>query len=250
MSTTFNLEKEEEKVKFMLEKRDIKNMIAAVALNIDVSGSMRSIFTSGTVQKALQRVLPVALNFDDNRNLDVNLFSEDDAEIESVTEDNFATFVQDEILDEDLDLMWSGTKYAGAIKMNLEKYGLYKSKSKTGFFARLTGSNTEKTLQSDTETGYPAVVYMLTDGENSDKSETENLFKQIEAANSNIYFLFIGIGQERFSFIKSMADEFKNVGFVKADDLAETAEDDKMYDLLLPEELTQWLRTKNTVATK
>ena len=69
--TTFKLEKPEEEIRrvgFVLQKQGIHERIPAqVGLNIDVSGSMQDLFSNGIVQSALERVLPVALYFDDDR---------------------------------------------------------------------------------------------------------------------------------------------------------------------------------------
>lgn len=72
--TTFKLHKPEEEVRrvgFVLQKQGIHERIPAqVGLNIDVSGSMSDLFKSGAVQAALERILPVALYFDDDGRID------------------------------------------------------------------------------------------------------------------------------------------------------------------------------------
>ena len=77
--TTFKLEKPEEEVRrvgFVLQKQGIHERIPAqVGLTIDVSGSMQDLYQSGIVQAAIERVLPVALYFDDDGTIDAWVFS-------------------------------------------------------------------------------------------------------------------------------------------------------------------------------
>ncbi|PZM14893.1 VWA domain-containing protein [Rhizobium tubonense] len=68
--TTFGLQKPEDEIRrvgFVLETQGIHERIEAqVGLNIDVSGSMKELYEKGVAQSALERVLSVALNFDED----------------------------------------------------------------------------------------------------------------------------------------------------------------------------------------
>lgn len=74
-----NLSKEEsikkislrkDKVISLAKERDLSGVKSRVALALDFSGSMSSLFEDGTVQSIIERLIPLALNFDDNGELD------------------------------------------------------------------------------------------------------------------------------------------------------------------------------------
>ena len=56
-------------------KIDMSKHVARVALAMDYSGSMCDLFDNGSVQKVITRLLPIALKFDDNGELESWLFS-------------------------------------------------------------------------------------------------------------------------------------------------------------------------------
>lgn len=56
-------------------KIDMTKHVARVALAMDYSGSMSNLFRNGSVQETVSRLLPIALRFDDNGELESWLFS-------------------------------------------------------------------------------------------------------------------------------------------------------------------------------
>ncbi len=53
-----------------LEKRDLLDCVARVALVLDISRSMTDRYRDGTVQEIVNRTLPLAVQFDDDGELD------------------------------------------------------------------------------------------------------------------------------------------------------------------------------------
>lgn len=49
-----------------LEKPELKGLTSRVAVVLDYSGSMNQLYKDGTVQAVLERLFPLALQFDDN----------------------------------------------------------------------------------------------------------------------------------------------------------------------------------------
>ena len=62
-------------VKLNLEKFNLTSQPARVGFVFDDSGSMEHLFNNGTVQAILEKIFPIALNFDDNGAADSWLFS-------------------------------------------------------------------------------------------------------------------------------------------------------------------------------
>lgn len=247
--TTFRLQKPEEEVRrvgFVLEKQGIHERIPAqVGLNIDVSGSMSGLFSSGTVQSALERVLPVALYFDDDGRIDTWVFSHNErmASLTPVTASSYRGYVQREITDnpELQKILWGGTDYAPVIRSNLMAYGLLEEQDAGGLLGMIFGKKRD-TFGEETRSGVPAINYFLTDGMNSDHGAAWRLLSEAEYAESQIYYVMVGIGNDEFKFLREAAEEFPNVGFVRATDLGRFVGGDDAYEKLLPAELCSWLK--------
>lgn len=247
--TTFKLEKPEEEVRrvgFVLQKQGIHERIPAqVGLTIDVSGSMQDLYQSGIVQAAIERVLPVALYFDDDGTIDAWVFSNGDrnGRIASATVKNYDGFVEREILRNSQlrEVLWGGTDYGPVIRANLAYYGLLEQREASNFILRLFGG-TEEALNETTRSGVPAINYFLTDGANSDRAEAWAILERARRAESQIYYVMVGIGDDDFEFLQQAADAFPNVGFVSARNLGAFVGSDDAYEKLLPEELCTWLK--------
>lgn len=235
--TTFQIEKEVEKVRFVLEKRGIDHVVRArVGLNLDVSGLMKELYQQGVVQRVVERVLPLGLACDDDGEIDVWGFSNAAALACVATRENYSGIVEQEMLDGDLEhVLWGGTEYAPAIQANLNHYGLLTSPT-GGFFRRLFG------IQQTPAVSLPVINYFLTDGENSDERAALDLFEQIEQKEAQIYYQLIGVGNAKFQFLRQAAERFPNVGFLAVTDLTTFVADDGIYEQLLPKELCAWLK--------
>jgi hypothetical protein len=235
---SFDLTKSVAKAKFTLEKKKIPNTRASVVLNLDVSGSAKGLFNSGLMQHCAQIVAGLAINLDDNGNLDIFTFADTDhytTQIQpGMTAANYANYVQERILNGSVPL-WGGTHYAQIIKANLKMLGFYKS----GFFGTK--------LVSDNGSGYPALIMTLTDGENFDQPETLKILAQCQDAKVNAYFLFIGVGSADFRNIIEAGDRYSNVGFLNIQDLNKFIESDDAYSQLLPDELVAWFKSTSRV---
>ncbi|UVD56155.1 VWA domain-containing protein [Rhizobium sp. Pop5] len=247
--TTFKLHKPEEEVRrvgFVLQKQGIHERIPAqVGINIDVSGSMNGLFKSGAVQAAIERILPVALYFDDDGRIDTWVFSNGNAmaSIIPATAKNYEDYVEREIITNPaLDgVLWGGTDYGPVIRSNLMAYGLMEEQNAGGLLGMIFGMRRDR-FGEETRSGVPAINYFLTDGENADRDAAWELLEKAEHAESQIYYVMVGIGDERFDFLREAAEQFPNVGFVRVKDLGEFVGSDDAYQKLLPAELCAWLK--------
>lgn len=80
-----------------LAKRKLEGMRAQVVLLVDHSGSMRPEFASGQVQQLINRILPLALLFDDDGNIPTIPFDGKIWPTLNVNASNFSTVVSDSI---------------------------------------------------------------------------------------------------------------------------------------------------------
>ena len=247
--TTFKLQKPEEEVRrvgFVLKKQGIHERIPAqVGINIDVSGSMKFLFESGAVQAAIERILPVALYFDDDGRIDAWVFSDGDnmASIRPITAQTYPDYVNREILGDPRlrGIIGGRTDYGPVLRSNLMTYGLIEEKAPGGLLGMIFGLSRE-TYGEETRSGTPAINYFLTDGENEDHEAAWDILSRAENAESQIYYVMVGIGDHNFRFLRRAAATFPNVGFVSVRDLGEFVGSDDAYEKLLPSELCTWLK--------
>lgn len=202
---------------------DIGEHKARVVVVLDYSGSMNRMYKDGTVQETLDRLVPFGLMFDDNGEIDVYRFEYESKELKPLTIDNYDTYVQDVIKPNWGDM--GGTKYAPVLKDINSKY------FKKSLFGKVKDSS-------------PVFVIFITDGDNSDKGDTNKIV--VETAKNNMFIQFIGIGNESFSYLQKLDDlsgrECDNTGFVKFSDIRKLS-DDELYNKVL-EQYPDWLKEK------
>lgn len=209
---------------------NITNEKAQVVLALDFSGSMSSLYSNGSVQELLERLLPLALQFDDNGSIDFFLFHdgvipEEDITLKSI--DGLANKVRSRH-------SMGGTNYAPVINDIVNKFaGSLVSKAK-GFLGGLFGKSS--TTVEKTKLEHPVYVIFITDGVNDDKSDAELAIRN--ASNNGIFFQFVGIGGASFPFLEKLDDlsgrVIDNANFFKTPDLSKVSDQD-LYRLLLTE---------------
>lgn len=151
---------------------------ARVAFVIDISGSMEPAYKKGSVQEIVEKIFPIAINFDDNAEMDVWIFEDGFRRMPAMNKDNYYGYVQREILDKKC--KFGGTSYAPVLK-DVAKYYLE-----------------EKPEPS------PVYVIFITDGDNFDKSETTKVVKEL--SNYPIFLQFVGVGNAGFDYLEKLDD--------------------------------------------
>ena len=215
------------KVGLSLEKKGLSSHLAKVALCLDISGSMNSLFRSGAIDQLVQRILALGLNFDDNGEIDVFLFGKNAHEYGTLNASNYTTFVQNMLQRYPLEV---GTSYGKAIQMIRSFYNAQNDK-------------------------LPTYVMFVTDGNTSDQSLTESEIKN--ASHEPMFWQFMAIGkrpdknagffkkifQSDFSFLESLdtlPERFiDNANFFLVENPNELS-DEELYELLM-QEYPSWL---------
>lgn len=214
----------------LTKSKGIESQKAQVMLCMDISGSMADMYRSGLVQDVIERIVPIAMQFDDNGELDLYMFESDCRKHKNnVKLDNIENFVNREIIGK---YLFGGTNYGPPIKMIQDDVI---GEVKSGFFGFGSKSATKK-LQ------YPAYVIFITDGENGDHAEAE--YAITEASKHGIFFQFVGIGNASFNFLKrldNLSGRFiDNANFFQIKDIKSTSDSD-LYSKLLGE-FPEWLK--------
>lgn len=223
VSNKVNLLKErEQKVGISLAKKTKEDIKIEAGFALDVSGSMRGLFTNGIVQNVVERLFPIAVKMDRNKELDMFLLSSNCCDVEnSITIGNFEGFVDSEIIKSNKynDVLWHCTNYAPVLQLILDKY-----KSST----------------------LPVYIMFIVDGGNDDKKQTEEIMREL--SKYPIFIQFVGIGNARFDFLEKLDNltdrVVDNANFFKVSDI-NSMSDNELYDKLL-NEFPTWLKEART----
>ncbi len=192
-----------------LEKHCLQETIARICLVLDASGSMYVQYNTGKVQAMIDRLLPLAVHFDDNGELDVFAFSTKVLELPAATLNNYANFI---------DTAERGWKKWGMMSTNNEPAVI------------------QKVIDYYKGTSLPVFVIFISDGGVSQNTAIKNLLTS--ASSLPIFWQFIGIGGRNYGVLEKMdtmtGRVVDNCGFFALDDLNSVSEQE-LYDRLLSE---------------
>jgi hypothetical protein len=236
------------KADISIQKANLTNHQAKVALCLDISASMNSLYSSGKIQRFAEKILALGCWFDDNGSIDIFLFGSKAHKAGEMTLTNFKTFIP-KVLNQYP--MEGGTYYGKVMKMIRSFYfPLGRGESRNSAFASTK----------------PVYVMFVTDGATADNSETEQQIKW--SSFEPIFWQFMAIGKSRkdvkgkgflggllakalasdFSFLEqldTMSDRYiDNADFFSVED-PETIADQELYDLLMTE-YPNWVKLAKT----
>lgn len=242
------------KVGIVLTKRNVSaDIMAQVGVAFDITGSMQQLYTEGTMQTLAERLLAVALRFDDNGNLDAWSFCTSSDELPGVTERNYSNYVFESLINNPKIDKWGSTNFAPVLN-NVKKFyfGSMQNRPKMiekeadGFFGKLFGKKKEVMVREtvnvpgQNDGKMPVYLMFVTDGDCFDSTEAEYVLESLK--DKNIYIEFIGVGVgATFKFCQVAAIKYQNVGFVQFKDLQATS-DDQLYEGLLDDKFCNWLK--------
>lgn len=198
---------------------NLSKQTARVAAVMDYSGSMRRLYKDGNVQRAMSRLMPIALRLDDDGELQSWLFHNSYTRIpDSMNLANFSNYVEAVLMTKGGRM--GGTSYAPVLE-DIKYY------------------YTEQHPQNT-----PVFVIFITDGSNDDKRATNKIIQEL--SKTNIFIQFIGIGNESFEYLERLDDlngrECDNTGFIKVADFDKMT-DDELYNKVM-EQYFDWLKVK------
>lgn len=233
--TLINLSK---KAAISLTKKGLTGEIARVGLALDISASMTPQYKGGNVQRVTERLLALAMNFDDNGAADVFTFGVNNYTIGEIAKENFYDFVNREIYSKKK--LESGTNYAGVMLRIIEHYFpgavIYK---KTSFFGKKREVFVDSSRYRQQE---PVYIMFVTDGNCFDGDETTEVITK--ASELGIFFQFVGVGNENFTYLKRLDDLpgrfIDNANFFQVKNI-DSMTDDELYDKLL-NEFPSWIK--------
>ena len=180
-----NLSKEERVNRVNLRKQEVGKICAGVgalngvkarvALVLDYSGSMRHYYQDGTVQEIIEQMLPLAMQFDDDGNMETWIFDDGFHRLADINMNNFYGYVANEI-----NYSMGCTCYAPVMR-DIRKRYMEEQPAKIADY-----------------------VIFITDGDNSDKEKTTEFMKKV--SNEPIFWQFVGVGNTSFSYLEALDD--------------------------------------------
>ncbi len=230
----FNLVK---KADISLKKANLTNHDAKVALCLDISASMYSLYSAGKIQRLAEKILALGCRFDDNASVDIFLFGINSYNSGEMTIDNFPNLIHDALKRYPLE----GGTYYGRVMQEIRNF--YFPDARDG--SRYTPIIANK----------PVYVMFVTDGATADESGTKQQLKW--SSYEPIFWQFMAIGKSQkdvkskgiggwfskavasdFSFLEQldeMGDRYlDNADFFSVED-PENIADEQLYDLLTAE---------------
>ena len=201
-----------------LKKRDLLGCVARVALVLDISGSMSQRYKNGTVQEIVNKTLPLAVQFDDDGELDFWFYGTTCQKMPSVNMKNYESAVPEE----------------------------WKKLMRT-----LGGSNNEVLVMEDVMREYtgsklPVYVLFITDGGVSRAGAIKKILK--DASIEPVFWQFVGVGGSNYGILEkldTMDGRFvDNANFFALDDFKSVGNSD-LYGRLL-NEFPMWLKEYRT----
>ena len=221
------------KVKFVLEKRQINEIPCEVVFGIDVSASMRGLFERGIVQTITEKIFTIAATVDIDKKLGMCVFDSTGYILTPVTEDNINGYINSNIVH--TYRYWNGTRYAAIINSIIDL--VKNSYEKESWFSKLF--NKSKTGYSQSK-DHPTLAIIITDGEPQDTEETTKLMKKIQS--QNIFWQWVNIDphQQPETFLTQMNSRYSNMDVISIQDINQVSDDD-LYDQLISDKFANWV---------
>lgn len=203
------------KVSITLEKKHMEQVVASVVVVLDNSGSMDWQYRNGDIQGAMDKLLPIALMFDDDGELDTWAFASKVKHLSAITVENIKNYLSKE-------------------SRGWEKWHIGLGNDEPKVISELINKYKYNNL--------PVYVIFLSDGGIYETKKIKKLL--IEAAHYPIFWQFVGIGGSNYGILEEL-DEMDgrivdNANFFSIDNI-NSLSDESLYEKLL-NEFPIWLK--------
>ena len=207
-------------VKVTLQKRNVPNLKARIVAVMDDSYSMCDRLHSGLTRRVFERVLPLALELDDNGSIESYILTSEVGELPAITIDNIENYVLTYFSAK------GGTDYEPTINAIAKHFG------------------------EDEPSSIPTLVLFFTDGDANKENAARAL---IRASRYNIFFQFIGLGSAAMETLEQLdglptgvpnGRLVDNADFFRVVDINKMSDDDFYAKIM--NEFPTWLEAFNS----
>lgn len=232
------------KVDISLAKANLTNHRARVALCLDISSSMTSLYNAGKIQRLAEKILALGCRLDDDGSINIFLFGILPHIAGEMTIDNFGNFIHNILNQHPLE---GGTYYGRVMK-----------KIRSFYFPDAQGEERNSPIYAT----QPVYVMFVTDGATADEYETRQQLTW--SSYEPIFWQFMAIGKSKkdvkskgiggwfakaftsdFSFLEQLDDltnrNLDNADFFSVED-PENIADEELYNLLTTE-YPNWVKS-------
>jgi stress response protein SCP2 len=206
-------------IQVVLDKHRLNDVVARVGLVLDISGSMSGRYSNGTVQEIVNKIVPLAAQFDNDGELDLWYYGSRPKRMPSVNLRNY----QDAVPRDWGSLMFSlgyGNDEPRVMKLVIEEYAVGECKNGA----------------------IPAYVIFITDGGVGSERQMKELL--ITASKAPIFWQFVGVGGSGYGVLERLDSmsgrHVDNANFFALDDF-KSVPNDELYERLL-NEFPSWLK--------
>lgn len=200
-----------------LEKKNLLDVQARVALVLDASGSMNHQYHNGDVQKVVDRLMPLAINFDNDGRFECWAFAQYTTQLDDVTLTNVNQFI------ETTKRGWRNWQVGARINQEIPAI-----EAVINYYQQFND-------------GVPVYVLFISDGGVGSGRQMQKVLTQ--AAMLPIFWQFVGIGGRNYGVLEKLDDMtgriVDNCNFFALDRITSIS-DERLYELLL-EEFPSWL---------
>lgn len=200
-----------------LEKKKLLDVQARIALVLDASGSMNWQYKNGDVQKVVNRLMPLAISFDNDGSFECWSFAQYTTQLDDVTLTNVTDFINQTRRG------WKNWQVGARINEEIP--------------AIEAVINYYQQFNDD----IPVYVLFISDGGVGSGRHMQKLLT--EAAKLPIFWQFVGIGGRSYGVLEKLDDMtgrvVDNCNFFDLDSITSIS-DERLYELLL-EEFPMWL---------
>lgn len=200
-------------LKVELEKRNLQDVVARVALVVDMSGSMNRSYNDGTVQEIVNKILPVAVQFDN---------------------------------DGELEFWFFGDSYERRPNVNMRNYEQAVPVDWRQVQSRIGGCNNEPVVMREVvaefkQSTLPVYVVFISDGGIYHTNEIKKIL--VDASRLPIFWQFVGVRGSNYGVLENldtMSGRYvDNANFFALDDF-KSVPNEELYSRLL-NEFPHWL---------
>lgn len=200
-----------------LEKKNLLDVQARVALVLDASGSMNWQYKNGDVQKVVNRLMPLAISFDNNGSFECWAFAQYTTQLDDVSLANVNDFINQ------THSGWRNWQVGARINEEIPAI-----EAVINYYQKFND-------------GLPVYVLFISDGGVGNGRQMQKVLTQ--AATLPIFWQFVGIGGRNYGVLEKLDDMtgrvVDNCNFFDLDSITSIS-DERLYELLL-EEFPMWL---------
>ena len=200
-----------------LEKKNLLDVQARVALVLDASGSMNHQYKNGDVQKVVDRLMPLAISFDNDGSFECWAFAQYTMQLDDVTLGNVNHFI------EHTKRGWRNWNVGARINEEIPAI-----EAVINYYQQFND-------------GIPVYVLFISDGGVGNGRQMQKILT--EAAMLPMFWQFVGIGGRNYGVLEKLDDMtgriVDNCNFFDLDSITSIS-DERLYELLL-EEFPDWL---------